>query len=93
MGVAELPQGPEPGSSRSVSLWLSPSQGIIAPCGPEIIAAAAARVTGLGLDISWWIVVHRHHGDQATAPIPGNTSPEVRLPLMVQRIRIGGTGH
>ena len=37
--------------------------------------------TGLGLDISWDIVVHRHHGDLSFVSEPGDTRFRVRLPL------------
>jgi len=37
--------------------------------------------TGLGLDISWRIVVHKHHGDLRVQSIPGDTRFQVRLPL------------
>ncbi|TDQ01358.1 ATP-binding protein [Labedaea rhizosphaerae] len=37
--------------------------------------------TGLGLDISWRIVVNRHHGDLRVRSVPGNTVFQVRLPL------------
>ena len=37
--------------------------------------------TGLGLDISWRIVVNRHHGDLRAESVPGNTRLQVRLPL------------
>ena len=37
--------------------------------------------TGLGLDISWRIVVNRHHGDLRVESVPGNTRLQVRLPL------------
>jgi len=37
--------------------------------------------TGLGLDISWRIVVGRHHGDLKVESEPGNTRFQVRLPL------------
>jgi nitrogen-specific signal transduction histidine kinase len=33
------------------------------------------------LDISWRIVVNRHHGDLTVASEPGNTVFRVRLPL------------
>jgi signal transduction histidine kinase len=39
--------------------------------------------TGLGLDISWRIVVDRHHGDLSVESSPGNTRFRVRLPLVV----------
>ncbi len=38
--------------------------------------------TGLGLDISWRIVVHKHHGDLAVHSVPGDTRFQVRLPLI-----------
>jgi signal transduction histidine kinase len=37
--------------------------------------------TGLGLDISWRIVVNRHHGDLRVESEPGNTRFFVRLPI------------
>jgi signal transduction histidine kinase len=37
--------------------------------------------TGLGLDISWRIVVKRHGGDLRVISVPGDTRFEVRLPL------------
>ena len=37
--------------------------------------------TGLGLDISWRIVVDRHHGDLSFQSVPGDTRFQVRLPL------------
>jgi signal transduction histidine kinase len=37
--------------------------------------------TGLGLDISWRIVVNRHHGDLRVESVPGNTRFQVRLPV------------
>jgi signal transduction histidine kinase len=38
--------------------------------------------TGLGLDISWRIVVNRHAGDLLVKSEPGNTRFQVRLPLV-----------
>jgi signal transduction histidine kinase len=38
--------------------------------------------TGLGLDISWRIVVNKHHGDLSVESSPGNTRFVVRLPLV-----------
>ncbi|WP_406054414.1 ATP-binding protein [Kribbella sp. NBC_00889] len=38
--------------------------------------------TGLGLDISWRIVVGHHHGDLSVESSPGNTRFIVRLPLV-----------
>ncbi len=37
--------------------------------------------TGLGLDISWRIVVNKHHGDLQVESVPGDTRFLVRLPL------------
>ena len=37
--------------------------------------------TGLGLDISWRIVVARHHGELRVRTGPGGTTFEIRLPL------------
>ena len=37
--------------------------------------------TGLGLDISWRIVVNKHHGDLRVESVPGDTRFSVRLPL------------
>ena len=39
--------------------------------------------TGLGLDISYRIVVNRHHGDLRVESEPGNTRFQVRLPITV----------
>ncbi|MCW2538462.1 MAG: putative two-component sensor histidine kinase [Frankiales bacterium] len=38
--------------------------------------------TGLGLDISWRIIVNKHHGDLRVESAPGNTRFQVRLPLV-----------
>ncbi|MFD4527074.1 ATP-binding protein [Streptomyces sp. NPDC058470] len=37
--------------------------------------------TGLGLDISWRIVVNKHHGSLHVDSVPGDTRFQVRLPL------------
>jgi signal transduction histidine kinase len=37
--------------------------------------------TGLGLDISWRIIVNKHHGDLRVKSVPGDTRFLVRLPL------------
>jgi signal transduction histidine kinase len=39
--------------------------------------------TGLGLDISWRIVVKKHHGDLTVDSVPGDTKFRVRLPVTV----------
>jgi signal transduction histidine kinase len=38
--------------------------------------------TGLGLDISWRIVVNKHHGDLKLESVPGDTRFIIRLPLV-----------
>ena len=38
--------------------------------------------TGLGLDISWRIIVNKHHGDLQVTSVPGDTRFRVRLPLI-----------
>jgi signal transduction histidine kinase len=38
--------------------------------------------TGLGLDISWRIVVNKHHGDLSVESAPGDTRFTVRIPLV-----------
>ena len=40
--------------------------------------------TGLGLDISWRIVVNKHHGDLSLVSEPGDTRFRVRLPITAQ---------
>jgi len=40
--------------------------------------------TGLGLDISWRIVVNKHHGDLSLVSSPGDTRFRVRLPITAQ---------
>jgi signal transduction histidine kinase len=37
--------------------------------------------TGLGLDISWRIIVNRHGGDLRLESVPGDTCLQVRLPI------------
>ncbi|MCM3886485.1 ATP-binding protein [Frankia sp. R82] len=41
--------------------------------------------TGLGLDISWRIVVNKHHGDITVRSTPGDTRFQVSLPFTVPR--------
>jgi signal transduction histidine kinase len=40
--------------------------------------------TGLGLDITWRIVVNKHHGDIQLKSSPGDTRFRVRLPVTPQ---------
>jgi signal transduction histidine kinase len=37
--------------------------------------------TGLGLDISWRIVVNKHRGDLSVRSVPGDTRFQVRIPI------------
>ncbi len=48
---------------------------------PFFTTKAVGEGTGLGLDISWRIVVGRHHGDLRVESVPGDTRFAVRLPL------------
>jgi signal transduction histidine kinase len=45
--------------------------------------------TGLGLDISWRIVVNKHHGDLRVESAPGDTRFQVRLPLEEANLTAG----
>jgi len=51
---------------------------------PFFTTKAVGEGTGLGLDISWRIVVDRHHGDLQVESEPGNTKFTVLLPLTEQ---------
>ncbi|HET9253570.1 MAG TPA: ATP-binding protein [Pseudonocardiaceae bacterium] len=66
----------------------------IADTGPGVAPEVAKRIfepffttkpvgrgTGLGLDVSWRVVVNRHHGDLQLRSQPGDTRFQVRLPL------------
>jgi signal transduction histidine kinase len=48
---------------------------------PFFTTKAVGTGTGLGLDISWRIVVNKHHGDLSVESSPGDTRFLVRLPL------------
>jgi signal transduction histidine kinase len=45
--------------------------------------------TGLGLDISWRIVVKKHHGDIRVESHPGDTRFQVRLPVTPAEGEVG----
>jgi signal transduction histidine kinase len=47
--------------------------------------------TGLGLDVSWRIVVNRHGGSMRVISEPGDTRFQVRLPLTEPARRRAGT--
>jgi signal transduction histidine kinase len=48
---------------------------------PFFTTKPVGQGTGLGLDISWRIVVNKHHGDLEVTSEPGNTRFRVCLPL------------
>jgi signal transduction histidine kinase len=48
---------------------------------PFFTTKPVGQGTGLGLDISWRIVVNKHHGSLDFRSVPGDTRFQVRLPL------------
>jgi signal transduction histidine kinase len=48
---------------------------------PFFTTKPVGQGTGLGLDISWRIVVKKHHGDLKVISQPGDTRFQIRLPL------------
>jgi signal transduction histidine kinase len=48
---------------------------------PFFTTKPVGQGTGLGLDITWRIVVVKHHGDIQLESVPGDTRFRVRLPL------------
>ncbi|MDQ4105228.1 MAG: ATP-binding protein [Actinomycetota bacterium] len=48
---------------------------------PFFTTKPVGQGTGLGLDVSWRVVVNRHHGDLTLQSQPGDTRFQVRLPL------------
>ncbi len=58
---------------------------------PFFTTKGVGQGTGLGLDISWRIVVNRHHGDLKVQSVPGDTRFDVWLPL-VAPIEADGPG-
>lgn len=48
---------------------------------PFFTTKPVGQGTGLGLDLSWRVVVNRHHGDLQLQSRPGDTRFQVRLPL------------
>ncbi len=77
-------------TTRTVDDWVEVE---VADTGPGIPPEIVGRVfepffttkpvgsgTGLGLDISWRIVVGKHHGDLSVTSVPGDTRFRVRLP-------------
>ena len=51
---------------------------------PFFTTKPVGQGTGLGLDISWRIVVNKHHGDLSLQSSPGDTRFRVRLPITAQ---------
>jgi signal transduction histidine kinase len=47
---------------------------------PLFTTKPVGQGTGLGLDVTWRIVVNNHHGDIQVESVPGNTQFRVRLP-------------
>ena len=56
---------------------------------PFFTTKDVGKGTGLGLDISWRIVVKKHHGDIRVESSPGDTRFQVRLPLTPAEGEIG----
>jgi signal transduction histidine kinase len=48
---------------------------------PFFTTKPVGQGTGLGLDITWRIVVNKHHGDIGVESVPGSTRFRVRLPV------------
>jgi signal transduction histidine kinase len=48
---------------------------------PFFTTKGVGRGTGLGLDVSYRVIVTRHHGDISVQSEPGNTRFHVRLPI------------
>ncbi len=48
---------------------------------PFFTTKPVGQGTGLGLDISWRIVVNKHHGDLSVESAPGDTRFRVRIPV------------
>jgi signal transduction histidine kinase len=56
---------------------------------PFFTTKAVGEGTGLGLDISWRIVVNKHHGDIRVESEPGDTRFQVWLPLQAAELAEG----
>jgi signal transduction histidine kinase len=85
-GTLTVRTSQDPGSDRAVVE--------IGDTGPGIPAEARSRIfepffttkgvgqgTGLGLDVSYRVIVNRHHGDLGVESAPGDTRFRVSLPL------------
>jgi signal transduction histidine kinase len=60
---------------------------------PFFTTKPVGQGTGLGLDISWRIVVNKHHGDLRVESVPGDTRFRVTLPLTPQDTPPGPTAQ
>jgi signal transduction histidine kinase len=60
---------------------------------PFFTTKPVGQGTGLGLDITWRIVVNKHHGDIAVDSAPGETRFRVRLPIAWQQDTADGAGQ
>ncbi|GGZ95087.1 ATP-binding protein [Streptomyces bluensis] len=58
---------------------------------PFFTTKPVGQGTGLGLDISWRIVVNKHHGSLEVQSVPGDTRFQVRLPLTATESDTPGT--
>ncbi|MER6093148.1 ATP-binding protein [Streptomyces bluensis] len=58
---------------------------------PFFTTKPVGQGTGLGLDISWRIVVNKHHGSLEVQSVPGDTRFQVRLPLTAAEPDTPGT--
>ncbi|MFF4527340.1 ATP-binding protein [Streptomyces bluensis] len=58
---------------------------------PFFTTKPVGQGTGLGLDISWRIVVNKHHGSLEVQSAPGDTRFQVRLPLTATESDTPGT--
>jgi signal transduction histidine kinase len=56
---------------------------------PFFTTKGVGQGTGLGLDISWRIVVKKHHGDIRVESHPGDTRFQVRLPVTPAEGEVG----
>ena len=74
-----LPEGYDDRILRAAATVLSRGIADLTILGEAI--EVRSRAIGLGLDISWRIVVNKHHGDLRVESVPGDTRFRVRLPL------------
>jgi signal transduction histidine kinase len=61
-----------------------PAENIRRVFEPFFTTKPVGQGTGLGLDISWRIVVHKHHGDLSVTSVPGDTRFRVRIPITLE---------